>query len=380
MEQNKVDLLRKRLIKKARDDAKEAYSGREVHIAKAVNLLGDLDNVFNLLAEQLIEWYAVHFPELSREVKDNGVYLKLVYELGERGNYNAKKIKEFYEGGDDKVKVIVEAAKGSSGADVGEGEISEIKLLALNALNIKEERGYLAKFIENEMAKVAPNFSELAGSLLGARILAKAGSLKKLAMVPSSTVQLYGAERALFQAKKRGSRGPKYGYIFGHPLVASANPSMKGRIARSLAGKLSIAAREDYFGKEKITGKLKEGLEARAESVKGLKKLPTKDTRGGVERRVFRGKAARGGKRERSSIGLGDAQRRSRRDKKNEGRGSKGRGKKRKRSKNDVRKETSFKDDRKGSAKGKRSKFVVNEKINGFSAEGKKKNRKKSKC
>lgn len=267
-EKTKVEQLRKRMIKKARKEVKEAYTGKDVHVIKAANLLGDLDNVFNLLAEQLREWYGVHFPELERIVRDNDAYLKLVYSLGMRGNFDAKSVAEHYSG--ERASEIVDAVKKSIGADLGTAELGEIKLLALNALNIKEERTYIGKYVEKEMSALAPNFSELAGAILAARLLAKAGSLRKLAIVPSSTMQVYGAERALFQAMKRGSRGPKYGLIFGHPMVASAKPHLRGKVARALAGKLSIAAREDYFGKEKIAARLRKELDARVNAIAGM--------------------------------------------------------------------------------------------------------------
>ena len=261
--ENRLADLRKKLILKTQDQLKEHYSGRDVHIVRAISALDDLDEIFNLMAEHIKEWYSAHFPELFRIVKEPENELKLIYELGARENFSAEKIIEFYKN-EEKSKDLESAAKKSVGAETLEQDIAEMKLLALNALNIHEEREYLSKYIEKTMTEMCPNFSEICGAVLGARILAKAGSLKNLAFMPASTVQIIGAEKALFQAKKAGSkRTPKHGLIYQHPLLRTAKAGQKGRIARALAGKLSIAARRDYFSKEDFTKELKLDLEKR---------------------------------------------------------------------------------------------------------------------
>lgn len=268
MPQTDIELLRRRLIKRAREDVKEAYAGKEIHIIKAVNLLSDLDNIFNLIAEQAKEWHSINFPELSRIVRDNGVYLGMVQKIGERKNFtDMKKVSEACQSAE-KAAEVCDAAKNSTGAEISDAELDEIKALAANALGIRDERNRLTFYIEKQMADACPNFSKLAGAVLGARLLAKAGSLRKLALVPSSTMQVFGAEKALFQAMKHGSKGPKHGLILQHPLVASAKPSMRGRMARALAGKLSIAARTDFFGKRQVAEKLGKELQERAETLR----------------------------------------------------------------------------------------------------------------
>jgi nucleolar protein 56 len=137
-------------------------------------------------------------------------------------------------------------------------------LLALNALRLKEERESLLKFIEQEMAAIAPNFSKIAGPLLAARLLAEACSLKRLAVLPSSTIQLLGAEKALFRhLRNRQAKPPKYGLIYTNAFVQKTPRKNRGKMARALAGKLSIAIREDYFGKKDISKALLQGLEKR---------------------------------------------------------------------------------------------------------------------
>ena len=256
-----IRALRKNLIGKAKKQVQEKYSGRETHVIRATAVLQDLDACFNLLAEQCIEWYAMHFPELQKLVKDNQTTLKLIYFVGERKNFTEKKVAEHEE---KNVKKVVETAKKSMGSDFEETAMKEIQLLALNALNIKEERDYLLKFIENEMVKVASNFAKVAGTMLAARLLDEAGSLKKLAFMPSSTMQVLGAEKALFRhLRNKQAKPPKHGLIFMHPFVQKVPKNKRGKMARAIAGKLCIAAKEDFFGKKDISKNLDKSLQAR---------------------------------------------------------------------------------------------------------------------
>lgn len=267
---DKIAEIRKKLIKRAKQRVKERYEERDVHIIKAVAILEDLDSIFNLLSEQIREWYSIYFPELNEIVKDNEIYLKLVFNLGEKEGFNEKNILEYYENKEN-AKKIDAAAKKSIGSGIEKADLAEIRVLALNALNIKEERGFLVKYIEDSMEKVAPNFTALCGAVIGAKMLAKVGSLRKLAMMPSSTVQVIGAEKALFQHLKKGSKGPKYGLLFQHPLVSAAKRDNKGKIARSLAGKLAIALKEDYFGKKDISKALQKKMDERIKGIKESK-------------------------------------------------------------------------------------------------------------
>ncbi len=263
---NRIDELRKSLIGKAKKQVQEKYSGRESHAIRAVAVLQDLDASFNLLTEHCIEWHSMHFPELQRVVNDNQAILKLIYFLGDRKEFTEKKVKEHLP---DKADSVVKAAAKSMGSKVDEAVLGEIRLLALNALQLREERDVLLKFIESEMDAVAKNFSEVAGCLLGAKLLGEAGSLEKLAMMPSSTIQLLGAEKALFRhLKNRSAKPPKHGFILMHPLVQKTPRKNKGKMARALAGKLSIAARSDFFGKKGISPKLIKELENRQNELK----------------------------------------------------------------------------------------------------------------
>ncbi len=250
-----IKQLRLQLIKKAKKQVQIKYSEKDVHIIRAAGVLQDLDNSFNLLAENCIEWYSAHFPELHSIVRDNEAYLKIVSEIGERNAISAKKLSKLL-GESDKAKAVEEKTSTSMGSKIPKKALQQIMLLAQNALKLKEERKGLQEFISKEMEELAPNFSTLAGPVLGARLLAQAGGLKQLAMMPSSTVQLLGAEKALFRhLRNKQSKGPKYGLIYGHSLVKRTPGKHKGKLARSLASKLVLAARADYFAGKKEIGK-----------------------------------------------------------------------------------------------------------------------------
>jgi nucleolar protein 56 len=126
----------------------------------------------------------------------------------------------------------------------------------------------LEKIIDNEMEKVAPNVSRIVGSLIGARLISLSGGMKKLAMLPSSTIQILGAEKALFRFKKEGGKPPKHGVIFQHAYINKSNKDVRGKIARSVAAKISIAAKADVFTKRDISNELIKNLNKRINEIK----------------------------------------------------------------------------------------------------------------
>lgn len=271
-----LENLRKGLIRKARESVRQELSGKEVHVVKAVGLLEDLDRIFNLLSEHCIEWYSVYFPELKESISDNEVLLKLIAELGSRENFEEEDTIAIV-GDKETASEISKTSETSMGAELSEKDLMQISILAVNALKVKEERKNLEGYVEELMLETAPNLSQIAGSLLGAKLIAKANGLRALALMHSSAVQLLGAEKALFRHLKSHKRAlpPKFGFIFQHSLVQQAKPAHKGAMARSLAGKISIAARRDFFskGKERIDSELQSGLQERFGQ---LQKLPEK--------------------------------------------------------------------------------------------------------
>ncbi len=261
----KREELRKKMLSKAKKGVAEAFTGKDVHIIKAVNLLEDLDESFNILAEQCREWYGIHFPELNSLVRDHESFLKLV-SLGERKEFKKSIILKAYQNEEAAAKIEAKAPS-SMGGEIEKKDLEQIQMLAENALSIRQEREKLADYIASEMKSLAPNFAELAEPLLAAKMLAKASSLRRLAFMPSSTLQVLGAEKALFEHLKHGSKPPKYGILYSNPIIKKAKPWNKGKLSRTLAGKLSIALKEDFFGKKRLFPELKSGIERKAKEL-----------------------------------------------------------------------------------------------------------------
>ena len=128
----------------------------------------------------------------------------------------------------------------------------------------------MEKQIEEEMKIVAPNISNIIGPLIGARLISFAGGLQRLATFPASTVQILGAEKALFRFKKEGGRPPKHGVIFQHTTINGAPRKIRGRLSRVYANKISIAAKADFFTKRDIAKDLKKELEENIKKIRNL--------------------------------------------------------------------------------------------------------------
>jgi nucleolar protein 56 len=161
------------------------------------------------------------------------------------------------------------------GADVAEADLAQIQALSKDVLELYELRKGMESYLDKTMGEVAPNTQALVGSLLGARLIAVAGGLRNLAMRPASTIQVLGAEKALFRSLKTGARPPKHGLIFQHTLLHDAKRWQRGKIARALAGKLAIAVRTDAFGGGRYVGdSLKADLEKRLEEIREKYKEP----------------------------------------------------------------------------------------------------------
>ncbi len=253
-----------------------AAEKRDLFIAQAIAAIDDIDKTVNLFASRIREWYGLHFPELDDLVRDHRDYIKLVYHLGHRDNFKKDKIVELLGISEQKAAKIEEAAKRSVGADMADWDIEAIRMVAKEVLDLVEVRKKLTEYIDEAMKEVAPNIRELVGPLLGARLIRLAGGLMKLAMLPASTIQVLGAEKALFRALRTGGKPPKHGVIFQFPAIFRAPRWQRGKIARALAAKLAIAARVDAFTGQFIAPKLKEELMKRIEEIKKLYPKPPK--------------------------------------------------------------------------------------------------------
>jgi nucleolar protein 56 len=241
---------------------KGAVEKRDLLVAQAILALDDLDRGINVFMSHAREWYGVHFPELDRLLDKHETYARLVVKLGNRDSFTLENL-EKEDVPKQKAEAIVKTAKASMGADLAETDLAQIQALCQNVDNLYHLRQTLEGYMDKTMEGVAPNMKSLVGSLLGARLIAISGGLSNLARKPASTVQILGAEKALFRSLKTGARPPKHGIIFQHTLLHDAKRWQRGKISRALAGKLAIAARADAFGGRDISASLKASLEKR---------------------------------------------------------------------------------------------------------------------
>ncbi len=239
----------------AHSDVHRALSSRESLLIPAVQLLGDLDTVINSLSGRMREWYGVHFPEMGARVKEHTDYAKIILAFGDRGSLTVKALQEMSLKKRDAER-IVEAAQGSMGAPFDEVDLEAVESYVRRVLDLYQERDRLSEYISKLAEEIAPNVAKLAGPVLAAKLIDKAGGLKRMGMMPASTIQVLGAEKAMFRALKSNARPPKHGLLFQHPYVHGAPRDKRGSRARALAAKLAIAARADVFSGEFIADDL----------------------------------------------------------------------------------------------------------------------------
>jgi len=274
--------LRKKIVEKTKKKVEEAYTEKDRYIIQAIEALDDLDATYNLLVERLREWYGLHFPEVNQIIRDHGKFVALVSEVGDRSKMDEETLREVL--GEKLAPRVAEAARQSMGTVLEGEDLKMIRDFASRVRELREMRERLADYIREQMKKVAPNTAAVAGPLLGARLLSRAGGLKKLAMLPASTIQVLGAEKALFKHLTKGTPPPKHGILFQHPLVRGAKKWQRGKIARAIAAKLAIAAREDFFGGKDISGKLLAEIEERVREIKEKYPHPPKRARKGAKK------------------------------------------------------------------------------------------------
>lgn len=240
-------------------------------IINTISLLDNLDKNINTFAMRVREWYAWHFPELTKIVTDNIVYAKVARAVRVRANFDEKnKMDTLVEatGSDEVAGEVVKSMKISMGQEIVEMDMHNIDHFAGEVIKLSAMRTSLQEYLKAKMNLVAPNLAALVGDVIGARLIAHAGSLTNLAKYPASTVQILGAEKALFRALKTKGNTPKYGLIFHSTFIGRAQQKNKGRISRYLANKCSLASRIDCFSDDATTvfgEKLREQVEERLE-------------------------------------------------------------------------------------------------------------------
>ncbi|KAL2234452.1 nucleolar protein 56 [Sesamum indicum] len=237
-------------------------------VIQAIFLLDTLDKDINSFAMRVREWYSWHFPELVKIVNDNYLYAKVAKYVEDKSQLSEDNLSGLTDivGDEDKAKEIIEAAKASMGQDLSPIDLINVKQFAQRVMDLAEYRKKLYDYLVAKMNDIAPNLAALIGEVVGARLISHAGSLTNLAKCPSSTLQILGAEKALFRALKTRGNTPKYGLIFHSSFIGRASARNKGRMARYLANKCSIASRIDCFLEKNTTAfgeKLRQQVEER---------------------------------------------------------------------------------------------------------------------
>ncbi|XP_036385916.1 nucleolar protein 56 isoform X2 [Megalops cyprinoides] len=218
-------------------------------IIQSIALLDQLDKDINTFAMRVREWYGYHFPELIKIVSDNATYCRLARLIGNRKELSEESLEALEEVVMDsaKAQAILEASRSSMGMDISPIDLINIESFSSRVVSLVDYRQGLQEYLRSKMGQVAPNLAALIGEVVGARLISHAGSLTNLAKYPASTVQILGAEKALFRALKTRGNTPKYGLIFHSTFIGRAAAKNKGRISRYLANKCTIASRIDCF-------------------------------------------------------------------------------------------------------------------------------------
>lgn len=256
-----------RFMKKAKSGVQAAMASPDHLLVQLVGAIDEIYKMANLASERLTEWYGLHFPEFK--AADPLKYAQVALVL-DRANPDAPALNSILgEGG---AASVLQKAKSSVGVAFAPADLESVRAHAKLFITMQQLREQYEKYQEELATRLAPNMSHLAGAAVTAKLVAQAGGLTKLATLPASTVQVLGAEKALFKHLKSGSPPPKHGLIFQHPLISTAPKRARGKLSRALAAKLTIAAKADAFSHHFIADKLKEQFEARAKIILGAAK------------------------------------------------------------------------------------------------------------
>ncbi len=244
---------------------KKESASEDKHLIQAINSIDEIDESISKLIERIREWYALYFPEME-VIRNNETYIKLISQNKTKDNIVAAKPDAF-------PNEIIDIDE-----DIDPNDLEIMNNYANSIYELQKSRKNIEEYIDKKMESIAPNLRLLVGPTLGAKLISHAGGLKRLAMYPSSTVQIMGAEKALFRHLKSGDRPPKYGLIYQHPQVRGAKWWNRGKIARMLAGRISLAVRKDVFTKT-FDENIADEFKLKAEEIEKNNPFPTKTTK-----------------------------------------------------------------------------------------------------
>ncbi len=271
--ENREDLtkiLNELSIDITKDRLREASQSEDMFLIQAINSIEELEETTGKMVERLREWYSIHYPELDR-IKNQERYVEMVTDLGNMDSIIDSGVLDL----DKDSPVITDR---SVGAPISETDLLMVREFAGSVKSLQKTKKSLTEYVDGKMTEIAPNLMDLVGSSLGAKLIAHVGGIERLSKMPSGTVQVLGAEKALFRHLKTGERPPKHGLIFQHPDVRGAKWWLRGKIARTLALKISLAVRKDVYSGD-YDPTIVENFKKRVEEIKKSNPFPKRSTK-----------------------------------------------------------------------------------------------------
>jgi len=256
---------------------KEASKARDMFLIQAINAIDEIDEATGKLIERLREWHTIHFPELDK-IRSNEKYVNLIVGYGDKSSIIENEPLD-----------EIDISNQSTGAEIEGYDLEVLQEFAGSVKSLQDTKKSLTDYVDEKMNEIGPNLSDLLGSSLGAKLIAHIGGIEKLALLPSSTIQIMGAEKALFRHKKTGERPPKHGLIYQHPEIRGARWWLKGKIARALAAKIALAVRKDVYSGE-FDPALKEEFEKKVEEIKKNHPFPPRTKKSMKDEKKDKGK------------------------------------------------------------------------------------------
>jgi nucleolar protein 56 len=268
--ENLTEILNELSIEITKDRLREASQSEDMFLIQAINSIEELEETTGKMVERLREWYSIHFPELDR-IKNQERYVEIVTDCGDMDSIIDSGVLD----SENDSKVITDK---SVGAPISETDLLMVREFASSVKSLQKTKKSLTDYVDERMSEIAPNLKDLAGSSLGAKLIAHVGAIERLSKMPSGTVQVLGAEKALFRHLKTGERPPKHGLIFQHPEVRGAKWWLRGKIARTLALKISLAVRKDVYSGD-YDPNIVESFEKRIEEIKKANPFPKRSNK-----------------------------------------------------------------------------------------------------
>jgi nucleolar protein 56 len=261
---SKIESIREKMLKSTKEQISASYANEEYALMQAINAYNELSKSYNLMYERLSEWYGLYYPEIK--ITNAKTLADLTLALNTNAKESLEALKSIL-GDEQRANSIYAKAIDTMGRSMNESEKAAITAFATSSNSMYDTLNKLGEYIKKVSNEIMPNVTYLTDEKIAAELLSRAGSMERLATMPASTIQLLGAEKALFKHIKFGSKPPKYGILFKLPAITNGKRSARGRIARLYATKISIALKADYYSKRFIADKLKQDIEKGIEEI-----------------------------------------------------------------------------------------------------------------